>query len=187
MRNIRWTLAFAMVAMSAACGGGGSSDNATPPTTTAPNETVVKANVYDISAALLALFNAQFPEAKATAKIEGLIFDLKVSPLGGGPASPPAPGSTIPAVTYFSSFIGLQLTASGYWESDVIGVRYERFPLHLVGAVMSTPRNTSVCADASQTPPIVPTAAAIGDSQELLRGPLYELDTPLATTSLRRK
>lgn len=109
-------------------------------------------------------------------RADGLIFDLKVTPLGGGPPAPPPPGSTTPAPTYWSSHLGLQLTANGFWDSYTIGYRYERAPTRLVGATMSTPQMTAVYADASQPAPSIPTAAAIGNSQEMLRGPRYELD-----------
>ena len=46
----------------------------------------------------------------------------------------------------------------------------------MVGAVMSTPQMTAVYADASQPPASIPTAASIGDSQEMVRGPRYVLD-----------
>ncbi|MGD9869189.1 MAG: hypothetical protein AB7U38_14455 [Hyphomicrobiales bacterium] len=163
------TLAFAIVAMAAGCGGGGGGDGGagrTSPTSTR----------YDVSAALLALFNGQFEEGRATAKIEGLIFDLKVTPLGGSAPAPPPPGSTTPAPTYWSSYLGLQLSASGYWDSHTIGYRFERAPTRIVGATMSTPQMTAVYADADQPAPGVPTAASIGDAQELMRGQRYELD-----------
>jgi hypothetical protein len=173
----RRPLVFTLVAvMAAGCGGGGSDRAATTAPPGTPSETVGNSHVYDVNAALLALFNRQFDEGRANAKIDGLIFDLKVTPLGVAPPPPPPAGSTAPAPTYRSTYFGLQLTANGLYQSHTIGYLYEGSPIRLVGATMSTPRMTAMYADATQPSPSVPTAAAIGESQEMLRGSRYELD-----------
>ena len=186
MRNARRSLAFALISMSIGCGGGGSSDKAAPPTaltptpspapTPAPNQQVGNVHSYDVDAALLALFSGQFPEGKATARIDGLSFDLKVTPRGVGPNAAPPMGSTAPLPTYRSSYVSLQLTASGFSEAHDLGHLFERAPTRLVGATMNTAFMPTIYADASNPTPIPPTAAAVGDSQEMLRGPRYEQD-----------
>lgn len=173
MKRSRWTIAVALVALSGACGGGGSNSsgdtNAAVPTP-APVDPAANSPRYDVNAAMQALFSGRFAESHAAAEIDGFRFYLKVTPIGVGPSA-----SALPA-TYLTSFLALQLMADGYWNSYVIGYQYEGSPTHIVGASMSTSRGTAIYADAAEPFVPLPTAAAIGQSQQWLRAAIYEFD-----------
>ena len=176
MHRFRWTIAVALAALSGACGGGSGSGDTIATPTPPPTDPLGASQTYDVNAAMLALFNGQFAEVHATAMIYGVLFHLKVTPISGTAPSPPAPGSTVPPATYRTSFLGLQLMADGYMDANVIGYQYEGSPTRIVGATRSTPRGTVSFADASEPIVPLPTSATIGQSQQLLRGPIYELD-----------
>jgi hypothetical protein len=77
---------------------------------------------------------------------------------------------------YRASHIEVLLTAKGIEEPRQLGYLFELAPTRVVGATIITPRRGKLYADGIWPYPVMPTAAAVGTGQGLVRGQRYELN-----------